>query len=236
MLGDFINRCLLLFFGYAYPAFECFKSAEKNKINMEEVIFWCQYWIIVALITVFERFGDFFLSWLPFYGEAKLGFFIWLWYPKTKGTCFMYNNFLKPYVAKHETEIDRKLQEVRARVWDFTIYYWQNCAKLGQSTIFQVLEQLATQSVRFGNATATKQTQKKTGSTVPVAPPPPESPSARRSGSGRWTPRAASRLNRESGAADSPRFQRQLTGEMMDGDNDELQQAKMRLRRSTPIS
>ncbi|CAL1394924.1 unnamed protein product [Linum trigynum] len=233
MLGDFVNRCLLLFFGYAYPAFECFKSSEKNKINIEEVKFWCQYWIIVALITVCERLGDFFLSWLPFYGEAKLGFFIWLWYPKTKGTYFVYNNFLKPYVSKHETEIDRKLQEVKARVWDFAIYYWQNCTKLGQSTFFQVLEQLATQSGRFGNATSSKQSQKKTGSTVPVAPPPPESPTARRSGSGRWTPRAASRLSREAGV-DSPRFQRQLTGEKMDGD--ELQQAKMRLRRSNPIA
>ncbi|CAN1133975.1 HVA22-like protein j [Linum perenne] len=152
MLGDFVNRCLLLFFGYAYPAFECFKSTEKNKINIEDVRFWCQYWIIVALITVCERFGDFFLSWLPFYGEAKLGFFIWLWYPKTKGTYFMYNTFLKPYVSQHQSEIDQKLQEVKVKVWDFAIHYWMNCTKLGSATIFQVLEQLATQSGRFGGS------------------------------------------------------------------------------------
>ncbi|CAN1277582.1 HVA22-like protein j [Linum perenne] len=202
MLGDFVNRCLLLFFGYAYPAFECFKSTEKNKINIEDVRFWCQYW-------------------LPFYGEAKLGFFIWLWYPKTKGTYFMYNTFLKPYVSQHQSEIDQKLQEVKVKVWDFAIHYWMNCTKLGSATIFQVLEQLATQSGRFGGSGVSQTLQKKTGSSVPVAPPPPESPTARRSGSGRWTPRAASRLNRESGA-DSPKFQ----------DADDLQQAKMRLRRS----
>ncbi|CAN0879407.1 HVA22-like protein j [Linum grandiflorum] len=156
MLGDFLNRLLLLFFGYAYPAFECFKVAEKNKINIEDIRFWCQYWIIVALITVCERIVDMFLWWLPFYGEAKLGFFIWLWYPKTKGTCFVFNNFVRPYVSKHETDIDQKLHEVKARVWDFAIYYWQNCAKLGQSTFFQVLEQLATQSGRFGNNNVSK--------------------------------------------------------------------------------
>ncbi|CAN0879408.1 HVA22-like protein j [Linum grandiflorum] len=226
MLGDFLNRLLLLFFGYAYPAFECFKVAEKNKINIEDIRFWCQYWIIVALITVCERIVDMFLWWLPFYGEAKLGFFIWLWYPKTKGTCFVFNNFVRPYVSKHETDIDQKLHEVKARVWDFAIYYWQNCAKLGQSTFFQVLEQLATQSGRFGNNNVSKP-QKKTGSTVPVAPPPPESPTAKRSGSGRWTPRATSRLNRQSSGVDSPRFQGP-----MDGDNDELNQAKLRLRRA----
>ncbi|CAN1144050.1 HVA22-like protein j [Linum perenne] len=226
MIGDFLNRLLLLFFGYAYPAFECFKVAEKNKINIEDIRFWCQYWIIVALFTVCERFADIFFSWLPFYGEAKLGFFIWLWYPKTKGTNFVFNNFVRPYVSKHEDEIDRKLQEVKLRVWDFAIHYWQNCAKLGSSTFFQVLEQLATQSGRFGNGNNVSKPQKKSGSSsVPMAPPPPESPTARRSSSGRWTPRAASRLNRESGA-DSP----------MGGDKDDLQQAMLRLRRTAPNS
>ncbi|CAN1803827.1 HVA22-like protein j [Linum perenne] len=225
MIGDFLNRLLLLFFGYAYPAFECFKVAEKNKINIEDIRFWCQYWIIVALFTVCERFADIFLSWLPFYGEAKLGFFIWLWYPKTKGTNFVFNNFVRPYVSKHEDEIDRKLQEVKLRVWDFAIHYWQNCAKLGSSTFFQVLEQLATQSGRFGNGNNVSKPQKSGSSSVPMAPPPPESPTARRSGSGRWTPRAASRLNRESGA-DSP----------MGGDKDDLQQAMLRLRRTAPNS
>jgi hypothetical protein len=33
-----------LLFGYAYPAFECFKSVEKNNVDIEEIRFWCQYW------------------------------------------------------------------------------------------------------------------------------------------------------------------------------------------------
>jgi len=30
--------------GYAYPGFECYKTVEKNKIDMEELRFWCKYW------------------------------------------------------------------------------------------------------------------------------------------------------------------------------------------------
>lgn len=71
-------------FGYAYPAFECYKIVEKNRVEIEELRFWCQYWIIVAMLTVLERLGDVFVSWLPMYGEAKVALFIYLWYPKTR--------------------------------------------------------------------------------------------------------------------------------------------------------
>ena len=32
------------FFGYAYPAYEFFKTVEKNKPETEQLLFWCQYW------------------------------------------------------------------------------------------------------------------------------------------------------------------------------------------------
>ncbi|OVA07112.1 TB2/DP1/HVA22-related protein [Macleaya cordata] len=134
--------------GYAYPAFECYKTVEKNKIEIEQLRFWCQYWIIVAIITVSERFADVFVSWLPMYGELKLAFFIYLWHPKTKGTSYVYGAFLRPYLSKHETDIDRKLQELQARAWDLAILYWQNCTTYGQTTFFQILQYLAAQSSR----------------------------------------------------------------------------------------
>ncbi|XP_065628117.1 putative HVA22-like protein g [Quercus suber] len=78
MMGSFLSRVLLLVFGYAYPAYECSKTVERNKPEMEQLFFWCQYWIIVAMLTVFERVGDTFISWLPLYSEAKLAIFIYL--------------------------------------------------------------------------------------------------------------------------------------------------------------
>lgn len=156
MLGDFLTRIFVLLFGYAYPAFECFKSMERNKVQIEELRFWCQYWIIIAMLTVLERIGDIFISWLPMYGEAKLAFFIYLWYPKTRGTGYIYENLLRPIVSKHETDIDRKILELRARAWDLALYYWQNCTKLGTSTFFQVLEHLASQSAKMGASADTK--------------------------------------------------------------------------------
>ncbi|KAM3339879.1 putative HVA22-like protein g [Capsicum galapagoense] len=148
MLGNFITNGFVLVFGYAYPAFECYKTIERNKIEIAELRFWCQYWIIVAALRIFESFGDLFLSWLSIYGHAKLAVFIYLWYSKTKGTTYIYDNILKPFVAKHETDIDRNLLEFRANAWDLGIYYWQNCSDIGQVKFWQLLSYVASQSKR----------------------------------------------------------------------------------------
>ncbi|XP_028787480.1 putative HVA22-like protein g [Neltuma alba] len=149
MLGDFLTRILILLLGYAYPGFECYKTVEKNRVQIEELRFWCQYWIIVAIVTVLERFTDIFVGWLPLYGEMKVAFFVYLWYPKTKGTGFVYQTVLRPVVARHENEIDKQLMELKASGRDLVAHYWQISAKMGHSAFFQGLEYLATQSIRL---------------------------------------------------------------------------------------
>ncbi|PSS31262.1 HVA22-like protein [Actinidia chinensis var. chinensis] len=146
MIGSFLTRGFVMVFGYAYPAYECYKTVEKNKPDIEQLRFWCQYWILVAVLTVCERVGDTFVSWVPMYSEAKLAFFIYLWYPKTKGTTYVYDSFFRPYVAKHETEIDRNLLELRTRAGDIVVLYWQRAASYGQTRIFEIMQYVAAQS------------------------------------------------------------------------------------------
>ncbi|CAI9786555.1 unnamed protein product [Fraxinus pennsylvanica] len=146
MIGSFITRGLVMVFGYAYPAYECYKTVEMNKPDIEQLRFWCQYWILVAMLTVCERIGDLFISWVPMYSEAKLAFFLYLWFPKTKGTTYVYDSFFRPYVAKHETDIDRNLLELRTRAGDMAVLYWQKTASYGQTRIFEILQYIASQS------------------------------------------------------------------------------------------
>ncbi|CAL0309987.1 unnamed protein product [Lupinus luteus] len=177
MLGNFITRCLILILGYAYPGFECYKTVERNKVDFVELRFWCQYWIIVALFTVLEKFADVFIGWLPLYGEMKLALFIYLWYPKTKGTWYVYDNVLRPYASKHENDIHVKFQEWRTMAWDLAIFYWQICTELGQSATFQVMDFLTAQHTKFSSKTKkTKKKDKEGPNTLylPSAPPWPE--------------------------------------------------------------
>ncbi|GMJ02712.1 hypothetical protein like AT5G42560 [Hibiscus trionum] len=146
MIGSLLTRGLVMVFGYAYPAYECYKTVELNKPEIDQLRFWCQYWILVAVLTVCERIGDTFISWVPMYSEAKLAFYIYLWYPKTRGTTYVYDSFFRPYVAKHENEIDRNLLELRTRAGDMAVLYWQRAASYGQTRIFDILQYVASQS------------------------------------------------------------------------------------------
>lgn len=194
MIGSFLTRALALVLGYAYPAYECFKTVELNKPEIEQLRFWCQYWILVAGLTIFERVGESFISWLPMYCEAKVAFFVYLWCPKTRGTAYVYETFFRPYVAKHETEIDRNLLELRTRAGDMVVIYSQRIASYGQSRFYEILQYVASQSQSQSQSSRPRPAQPKqpgqmaaaTAARQPAvsqqppqlarAPPPPPSP------------------------------------------------------------
>ncbi|XWS59411.1 hypothetical protein CRYUN_Cryun08bG0119600 [Craigia yunnanensis] len=237
MLGEFITRLLMLVLGYAYPAYECFKTVEKNKVEIEELRFWCQYWILVAFLTVFERIGDIFISWLTMYGELKLTLLIYLWCPKTKGTGYVYDTLLRPYMTRHETELDRKMQELRARAWDFALYYWQNYTELGQTKFFEMLQYLAGQSSRLkhGNQKSDQQT--------PGIPLPP--PNGFRSQSGKsknWTSTTINRSIVESPKSKLVQFESDSKSEYDQSDDSSIPespinsklQPRLKVRRTKP--
>eukprot|EP00267_Zea_mays_P058052 XP_023158088.1 HVA22-like protein i [Zea mays] len=71
MIGSFITGMLTLVLGYAYPAYDCYKTVELNRPEVEQLRFWCQYWILLAFLTVLERVGESFVSWLPMYSGSK---------------------------------------------------------------------------------------------------------------------------------------------------------------------
>ncbi|XP_039122889.1 putative HVA22-like protein g [Dioscorea cayenensis subsp. rotundata] len=146
MIGSFLSRALVTILGYVYPAYECYKTVELNRPEIEQLRFWCQYWILVATLSALERVGDAFISWLPMYSEAKLAFFVYLWYPKTRGTTYVYNTFFRPYIANYETEIDRNLLELRTRAGDILVLYWKKSASYVQARFFEILQYVASQS------------------------------------------------------------------------------------------
>ncbi|KAK6916280.1 TB2/DP1/HVA22-related protein [Dillenia turbinata] len=133
-------------FGYLYPAYECFKTIENKQKKMEHIIFWCQYWILVAVLTSLERVGDAFISWVPIYNEAKLAFYIYLWYPKVEGTTYVYNTFLRPYIATHEEDIDQLLSQLKITLRETLNFYWHQASIHGQKLISEISQFLNSQS------------------------------------------------------------------------------------------
>ncbi|KAJ9554953.1 hypothetical protein OSB04_009567 [Centaurea solstitialis] len=105
---------------------------------MENKLYNDVFRILVAVLTVCERSVKHYI-WVPMYSEAKLAFYIYLWYPIRKGTTYVYDSFFRPYISKHGTDIDRNLTELRTREGDIIVSYWQRAATYGQTRIFVCL-------------------------------------------------------------------------------------------------
>lgn len=106
------------------------------------------------------------------YSEAKLAFFIYLWYPRTEvwhnilnlavnvkmlfvfsmnfalfqGATYIYHSFFRPIIAKHETDIDGRLLEFRTRAGDVAVLYSQKAVVYGQTRFFKTLQYVGSQS------------------------------------------------------------------------------------------
>ena len=82
---------------------------------------WCIYWTVMALYTTCVQVSDRFVFWLPMYSEAKVAFVVYLWHPRTQGALYVYDAFVAPFLAKHETSIDRHIDETRVSVGDVVV-------------------------------------------------------------------------------------------------------------------
>ena len=45
----------------------------------------------------------------------------YLWHPRTQGALYIYDTFVAPFLAKHEPDIDRRIDETRASVGDVVV-------------------------------------------------------------------------------------------------------------------
>ncbi|KAG6520497.1 hypothetical protein ZIOFF_017553 [Zingiber officinale] len=150
MFAEYITKLLLVFFGYAYPAFECFKTLEQPHGNYTvQLRFWCQYWIIVAILTVVEMLLEVLVSLIPMYGEAKVAFLVYLWYPKTKGSDLVYETFLRPVVMQYEPNIEERFRNLRPKLGQLLVFYLRNFTERGYTLFQDVLQYVV--SRRSGN-------------------------------------------------------------------------------------
>ncbi|KAJ3675126.1 hypothetical protein LUZ60_004168 [Juncus effusus] len=147
MLSEFLIKLLTLLFGYALPAFECFRIVEQRPGPgyIEQLRFWCQYWIIVAIVMIVETVGVF-VQWIPMYGEAKLAFLLYLWYPKNKGADVIYDTFLRPYVMQYEPDIEQRLAYLRANAGKILVFYIKNFTDKGVTVFLETLNYVVSQT------------------------------------------------------------------------------------------
>lgn len=60
----------------------------------------------------------------------------------------MYSTFLRPFVVRHEAEIDRQLNELTTRAGDLAFFWWQRGSVYIQARFYELLAYVASQSNR----------------------------------------------------------------------------------------
>uniref|UniRef100_A0A0A9Y994 Receptor expression-enhancing protein n=1 Tax=Lygus hesperus TaxID=30085 RepID=A0A0A9Y994_LYGHE len=114
MITALVSRLIILAFGTLYPAYASYKAVRTK--DVKEYVKWMMYWIVFALFTCAETFTDVLLSfWFPFYYEIKVALVFWLLSPATKGSSFLYRNFVHPAFQRRENEIDEMILKTKER-------------------------------------------------------------------------------------------------------------------------
>jgi receptor expression-enhancing protein 5/6 len=94
-----------------YPAFKSVQALETKDTDDDDKI-WLTYWCVFGGFTLLDDFFGFLLNMIPFYAYIKVGFFLWLMLPQTRGANTVYKSGLKPYLVKHKKEIEDFIKEI----------------------------------------------------------------------------------------------------------------------------
>jgi len=134
MLGGIIALSLLLLYvfsgiraitsvvGVIYPGYMSLKAL-NNKDTIQDML-WLSYWIWYGLFTMIESITDLFLFWIPMYEFIKMGFYIYLYAPNTKGALFLYRKILQPLVMRlqqYEKQVIKNVYEVKKTISDDSV-------------------------------------------------------------------------------------------------------------------
>eukprot|EP00736_Rhodelphis_marinus_P001166 Rmarinus@m.6245 len=96
-----VARILGYLIGFLYPAFMSMKALEKHDGTSRK---WLVYWVCYSVVSIIELF-EVFVSWFPFYYEAKMCFLFFLVYPLNDGSPvgagIVYTYLVRPVLRQH---------------------------------------------------------------------------------------------------------------------------------------
>jgi len=110
---EFGARFLTNIVGFIYPMYASFKAL-KTPDNQDDA-FWLTYWVVFGFFTLVESATEVVFSWIPFYNLVKMILLIYLYAPQTKGANHIFNTLIEPFLQKHEQNIDKRAQSLKAK-------------------------------------------------------------------------------------------------------------------------
>ncbi|EFJ05845.1 hypothetical protein SELMODRAFT_431211 [Selaginella moellendorffii] len=122
-------RAASVAFGLGFPFYLSFKALEKKCQEDQEQ--WLVYWSVYACFNLVEKFTDKLISWFPFYHHAKLAFLMWLQLPNNYGVRYLYFNYVRHFLVKHQARLDRIVDASRNDMNNFVTAHHKEIQAIG---------------------------------------------------------------------------------------------------------
>ena len=94
------GQILMVVLTVVYPGVQSIKALE-SKNNDEDDKVWLTYWVVFGIFTLLDEWLGFLLAYIPFYFYIRLGFFLYLMLPQTKGAKTVYEKGLRPLLQQN---------------------------------------------------------------------------------------------------------------------------------------
>ncbi|OJJ46558.1 hypothetical protein ASPZODRAFT_132627 [Penicilliopsis zonata CBS 506.65] len=87
-----------------FPVFASYKALRSS--DPGQLAPWLMYWVVLSVILLAESWTVFIIGWFPFYSWLRLFFLSYLVLPQTQGARLLYEQYVDPFLAHHEREIE----------------------------------------------------------------------------------------------------------------------------------
>lgn len=114
----FGSSILTLSITVIYPSIKSIQALESHGTQDDKE--WLTYWIIFGLFSLIDDCCGCILNFIPYFYWIKLGFFIYLLAPQTRGALFLYNAFVKDFLVKNRSKIEGLINDVKGSVKDIS--------------------------------------------------------------------------------------------------------------------
>ncbi|KAI0785052.1 TB2/DP1, HVA22 family-domain-containing protein [Abortiporus biennis] len=119
MFMSTLSQVVSAWFAFLLPSFKTWKALSHRPLSEPEVERWGRYWSVVGLFVAVEYVAEWFISWFPFYWEAKTLILLFLSLPQTEGSTWVYNTYLHPFFSKNEADLDAGIVAAQTNVVAF---------------------------------------------------------------------------------------------------------------------
>ncbi|KAG0227456.1 hypothetical protein BGW41_003815 [Actinomortierella wolfii] len=156
MIPYIVSRVVCYVAGYLYPAYASYKAIKSR--NSARLQAWLMYWTVLGMYTMVEYVADMVVFWLPFYYDIKILFILWMMLPQTQGSLYIYQVFVEPYLASHEQDIDKTLQDAQRQARAMGLEYIKRGIAALQKAVIDIVSKAATGNQQFVSSEAVQKT------------------------------------------------------------------------------